>query len=293
MTGRGAASATGTGDLHDEGVVDNRRGESHGTGGAARNHADPLPLTGERTVPGIATENYWFRRHEAAYRHLVPHVAGATVLEVGSGEGYGTDLLAETARSVLGIDYDSAAVVHARSRYRLPRFVRGNLAALPVRSGSVDVVASLQVIEHVWDHAQFVRECLRVVRPGGRLFVTTPNRLTFSPGRETPLNPFHTKEFTAAEVTDLLAGCGLVVDAVLGLHAGPRLRELDARYGSFVDAQLAGDPSSWTADLLADVVDVGTDDFVVRPRDIDASLDLVVTAHRSSGPDPGAAEGDA
>jgi SAM-dependent methyltransferase len=243
--------------------------------------ADALPLTGERTVPGIPSENYWFRRHEAAYEHLLAQVAGATLLEVGSGEGYGTDLLAGTARHVLGVDYDSAAVTHARARYPVPSFVRANLAALPVRSGSVDVVATLQVIEHVWDHGQFVRECLRVLRPGGRLLVTTPNRLTFSPGRETPLNPFHTKEFTAAELTGLLVSNGLVVDAVLGLHAGARLGELDARYGSFVDAQLADDPQAWTPELLADVAGVTTADFPIHERDVDASLDLVVAAHRN------------
>jgi SAM-dependent methyltransferase len=241
---------------------------------------DDLPLTGERTVPGIPVENYWFRRHEVAYEYLAPLVAGAAVLEVGSGEGYGTDLLARSARTVLGIDYDATAVAHARSRYPAARFVRANLAALPVPPQSVDVVATLQVIEHVWDHAQFVRECVRVLRPGGRLFVTTPNRLTFSPGRDTPVNPFHTKEFTATELTGLLAASGLIVDSVLGLHAGGRLAELDARYGSFVDAQLAAPPGDWPDELLADVTSVSTADFSIHDRDVDASLDLVVAAHR-------------
>lgn len=243
--------------------------------------AGSLPLTGERTVPGIPVENYWFRRHEVAYEHLAPQVAGAVVLEVGSGEGYGTELLAGSARRILGIDYDASAVEHAAARYRSARFARANLAALPVRSGSVDAVATLQVIEHVWDHGQFVRECVRVLRPGGRLHVTTPNRLTFSPGLDAPVNPFHTKEFTATELTGLLAANGLVVDAVLGLHAGARLVELDTKYGSFVDAQLAATPDEWTAELRADVAAVGTADFTIHEHDVDASLDLVVTAHRS------------
>ena len=146
-------------------------------------YPDPveLQLTGERTVPGIPAENYWFRRHEAAYEFLAPLTAGSVLLEVGCGEGYGTDLLTRSAQRVLGIDYDATTIAHARNRYPAAQFVRANLAALPVASGAVDVVATLQVIEHVWDHGEFVDECRRVLRPGGRLMVTTPNRLTFSP----------------------------------------------------------------------------------------------------------------
>lgn len=237
-------------------------------------------LTGERTVPGIPAENYWFRRHEAAYDHLAPATGGAVVLEVGCGEGYGTAQFARTARRVLGIDYDAVTAAHARATYPAAHFVRANLAALPVPSASIDVLATLQVIEHVWNHAEFVRECVRVLRPGGRIAVTTPNRLTFSPGRDVPLNPFHTKEFTASELTALLASNGLLIDAVLGLHAGPRLRGLDARYGSFVDAQLASPPAQWSRELHRDVASVTTADFPIDDRDVDRSLDLIVLAHR-------------
>ncbi len=245
-------------------------------------YPDPveLQLTGERTVPGIPAENYWFRRHEAAYEFLAPLTAGSVLLEVGCGEGYGTDLLTRSAQRVLGIDYDATTIVHARDRYRAAHFVRANLAALPVASDAVDVVATLQVVEHVWDHGQFIDECRRVLRPGGRLMVTTPNRLTFSPGLDAPVNPFHTKEFTAAELTGLIAARGFTVDAVLGLHAGPRLAELDARYGSFVAAQLDVAPGQWSEELLTDVASVSTADFPIHERDVDASLDLLVLAHR-------------
>src|SRR3954462_8692806 len=103
---------------------------------AVRNGVDPasLPLTGERTVPGVPEENYWFCRHEAAYRFALPLVDGARVLEVGCGEGYGTDLLTRAAGQVVGVDYDATTVAHARRTYAQARFVRGNLAALPVRS---------------------------------------------------------------------------------------------------------------------------------------------------------------
>lgn len=245
---------------------------------------EPLPLTGERTVPGVPEENYWFRRHEAAYEFALRHVGGR-VLEIGCGEGYGTARLASVADTVVGIDYDALTVVHAARSYPGIRFVRANLAALPVADRAADAVATLQVIEHVWDHPQFLYECRRVLRPHGRLLVTTPNRLTFSPGLDAPLNPFHTLEFTADELAGLIRSCGFEVTQVYGLHAGPRLAEFDAAHGgSFVDAQLAGPPGSWSPRLWADVASVTTADFAVRAAaeaDVDAALDVVLLARPS------------
>ncbi len=247
-------------------------------------HTGSLPLTGERTVPGVPEENYWFRRHEVAYRFALAHVAGKRVLEVGCGEGYGTALLATQAADVVGIDYDARTVAHAAASYPRARFVRANLAALPVPSESVDVLATLQVIEHVWNHREFVGECLRVLRPGGLLFVTTPNRLTFSPGLDAPVNPFHTKEFTAIELADLLVKHGFEISAVYGLHAGARLAGLDGVHGGcFVDAQLAAPPDAWSDRLRADVASIAATDFAIvstDERDVDGSLDLVVLATR-------------
>src|ERR1700712_532412 len=102
-----------------------------------------LPLTGERTVPGIAEENSWFRRHEVAYLHLLPYCRDAGVLEAGCGEGYGADLVASVARGVIGLDYDPLTVAHLAARYPSFTTVRGNLVALPLASSSVDVVVNL------------------------------------------------------------------------------------------------------------------------------------------------------
>ncbi|WP_375479490.1 class I SAM-dependent methyltransferase [uncultured Jatrophihabitans sp.] len=252
-----------------------------------------LPLTGERTAPDVPAENYWFRRHQAAYAWAVQHARGRRVLEVGCGEGYGADTLAAVATRVVGVDYDALAVAHAARRYSRPRFVRANLAALPVRTGSVELVATLQVVEHVWHHGQFLRECRRVLAAGGLVLVTTPNRLTFSPGRETPLNPFHTVEFSAAELLDLLARCGLEASFVGGLHAGPRIAELDAAHGgSLVDAQLAAPPDEWPAALAAAVAAVRSEDFAVldaAAHDVDLALDLVMLAAPAGAPDRRAA----
>jgi SAM-dependent methyltransferase len=243
-----------------------------------------LPLTGERTVPGVPEENYWFRRHEVAYLELLPYCVDAVVLEAGCGEGYGADLLAKVAHRVVALDYDALTAVHVARSYPRVAAVRGNLAALPLRPSTVDIVANLQVIEHLWEQPRFLAECARVLRPGGRLLITTPNRITFSPGRDTPLNPFHTRELSAAELAELIEAAGLRLERMAGVHHGPRLHELDGRHGgSIIDAQvevvLAG--GDWPPELLTDVAAVSTVDFVVHDDDVDTSLDLLAVAARA------------
>jgi SAM-dependent methyltransferase len=176
----------------------------------------------------------------------------------------------------------------------------GNLAALPLPDASVEVVVNFQVIEHLWDQPQFVAECARVLRPGGLLLMSTPNRITFSPGRDTPINPFHTRELNAAELAELLTDGGFQIDGVYGVFHGPGLARMDERHGgSIIDAQIARAlaDAAWSDDLLADVAAVRCEDFDLldagplagslrscppaAERDIDDSLDLVAIAVRA------------
>jgi SAM-dependent methyltransferase len=250
-----------------------------------------LTLTGERTIPDLEIENYWFRRHQVVYQRLAARCAGADVLEAGCGEGYGADLIAGVAHRVVAVDYDEAAVAHVRSRYPRVDVMQANLAGLPLPDASVDVVVNFQVIEHLWDQPQFVAECARVLRPAGLLMVSTPNRITFSPGRDTPINPFHTRELNAHELTELLVDEGFSEVSILGLYHGSRLREMDARHGgSIIDAQIAHAVADtpWPLELVADVAAVTTDDFDLiesgsdasAEHHIDASLDLIAIAVR-------------
>ena len=247
-----------------------------------------LPLTGERTIPGLDVENYWFRRHEVVYQALAQRCAGLEVLEAGCGEGYGADLIAGVAQKVIALDYDEATVAHVRARYPRVDVRHANLTELPLADSSVDVVVNFQVIEHLWDQPRFVSECIRVLRPTGLLMISTPNRITFTPGRDTPINPFHTRELNADELTQLLVDAGFAVDGVYGVFHGPRLAEMDARHGgSIIDAQIARAVADapWPAELLADVAAVTASDFDIveagtGARHIDDSLDLVAIAVR-------------
>jgi SAM-dependent methyltransferase len=250
-----------------------------------------LTLTGERTIPDLDVENYWFRRHEVVYQRLAQRCAGLDVLEAGCGEGYGADLIAGVARRVTALDYDEATVAHVRARYRRVQVRHANLTDLPLADGSVDVVVNFQVIEHLWDQARFVSECARVLRPSGLLMVSTPNRITFSPGRDTPINPFHTRELNADELTQLLVDAGFASVSLSGVFHGPRLAEMDARHGgSIIDAQIARAVADapWPAELLADVAAVTSADFDIveaatddKAHHIDYSLDLIAIAVRA------------
>ncbi|MGH3434656.1 MAG: class I SAM-dependent methyltransferase [Thermocrispum sp.] len=249
--------------------------------------AAALHLTGERTVPGVPEENYWLRRHEAAYQALLPLCADATVLEAGCGEGYGAGLIAGVAARVIALDYDEPSTRHVARAYPGVDVLRANLAVLPLRDGSVDVVANFQVIEHLWDQDGFLAECHRVLRPGGMLLCTTPNRLTFTPDSPTPLNPYHTRELAPTELRGLLESAGFTVERLDGLHHGDGVRALDETYGgSVIDAQLdvvmghLPGTAPWPEKLLADVDAITAADFALHAEDLDASLDLIAVAVR-------------
>ena len=227
------------------------------------------PITGERTVPDVWHENYWFRRHEAVYVAIATEVADAVVLEAGCGEGYGARLLADRARRVVAVDYDADAIGHVARTYPGLPVVRGNLVALPFAADSYDVVVSLQTIEHLWDQDAFLAECRRMLRPAGRLILSTPNRLTFPPG-----NPFHSTELSPAQLRALVARHGRLA-SLHGVRHGPAMLDWERRHGSIVDAQLAATPDRWPTALAERVAAVGVDDLVIAADEVESSLDLV------------------
>ncbi len=216
--------------------------ETMGTGGAMDRNVDtsdlpadhypPLILTGERTLPGVREENYWFQRHLVAYRYLLPLAEGKRALDLGSGEGYGTDLLASRATEAVGVDLAPEAIYHARRTYRRPnlRFHYGDIYSLPFEDRSFDLVCSLQVIEHLHEPERFMREAARVLTPGGVCAISTPNRLIISPGSDKPVNPFHIVEYDAREFLSFMRGFFAEVRLVGIFHARKlRLHDLIAR----------------------------------------------------------------
>jgi SAM-dependent methyltransferase len=177
----------------------------------------PLELTGERTLPDVPEENYWYRRHLAVYEWIGGQVAGLRVADLACGEGYGSDVLAQTAADVVGIDANPEAHEHARLRYVRPnlRFERDLVENV---TGPLDAITFLQTIEHIEE----VEKLLAAIAAAAPLaFISTPNRLTLAPeGAEKSDNPWHLREYTIEEYRALLEPAFGEVE-ILGLfHAG-------------------------------------------------------------------------
>jgi 2-polyprenyl-3-methyl-5-hydroxy-6-metoxy-1,4-benzoquinol methylase len=234
----------------------------------------PLPLTGERTLPDVPAENYWFRRHLAVYEWIAARCAGRRVVDMACGEGYGSDLLAAAgAASVVGVDANPEAHEHARLRYRRPnlRFERDLVESF---AEPCDAVVFLQTIEHVEDPGAILAHFRSMLAPGGVAYVSTPNVLTLAPpGAEKSDNPWHLREYRAEEFRELCAGRFGRVE-LLGLFHARKLRahELAIRLG--------WDRAHKALRLTGPFYDrftpaISARDFALREGDLDKALDFV------------------
>ena len=165
-----------------------------------------MPFTGERftaDAPLLNTQIY----HEHLHRYLFAAqcVRGLAVLDIACGEGYGSALLAAGAASVVGVDVSAETVTHAKRKYRKPnlRFLTGECRSIPLKAQSVDVVVSFETIEHLEEHEVFMRDIRRVLKPGGLLIISSPDREKYE-GRGVEKNPFHKKELSHPEFADLM-----------------------------------------------------------------------------------------
>ncbi len=163
--------------------------------------ATTMEFTGERMVPeGAPRRTFW--EHVERYRFALKYVGNLDVLDIACGEGYGSAALKSAgAKSVIGVDIAPDAVAHARRKYGIDARV-GSANAIPIPDRSIDLVVSFETIEHIVSPSEFVQECWRVLRPGGRAIISTPNRVVYSKGEY--VNPFHFSEMTFAEFTAVL-----------------------------------------------------------------------------------------
>lgn len=165
-----------------------------------------LELTGERYLPWIedATIGY---EHLHRYRFAREFVNGKTVLDLACGEGYGSYLLSEDARAVVGVDIDDLCIQHASRKYAREnlKFLLGSMTEIPVPGRHVfDVVVCFEAIEHTDEQERLMAEVKRVLKDEGVFVVSTPNKAIYS-DQEGARNPFHVKELYFDELKALLS----------------------------------------------------------------------------------------
>jgi len=162
-----------------------------------------LAWTGER----LTTETTGQVEIEHLHRYFMARALcrGLDVLDVASGEGYGSALLAQVARSVVGVEIEEETVAHAKAAYGAPglTFLQGDARRIPCSDHSFDAVVSFETLEHFYEHDEFMAEVRRVLRPGGLFIISSPERDVYSPAGGTP-NPYHAHELTHAEFSALL-----------------------------------------------------------------------------------------
>ncbi len=236
----------------------------------------PLALTGERTLPDVPEENYWYRRHLVVYEWIARQVGGVRVIDMACGEGYGSDVLARSAVSVVGVDANPEAHEHARLRYPRAnlRFAR---ELVDTFSEEADAVVFLQTIEHLEDPGAVLEHFRSLIPQGGSVFVSTPNVLTLAPkGAPRSDNPWHIHEYRREEFERLCREHFGTVELYGLFHARKlRVHELALRLGwdrVHPPLRLTKPFYDWFTPAIA------CSDFALRPAhaaDLEEALDFI------------------
>ncbi len=161
-------------------------------------------FTGERFIPSVTGEIAWEHLHR--YACALEICAGKEVLDIASGEGYGSYMISQVAKRVVGVDISSEAIQSAKLRYQSSNlsFVEGGCENIPLPDASVDVIVSFETIEHINDHKIFLKEALRVLRPEGTLLISSPEREIYNEQRNQIKNDFHKSEMSLDEFSNFL-----------------------------------------------------------------------------------------
>lgn len=166
-----------------------------------------MEFTGERYIPDLSGliklehfNRYFFVIHQI-------NLADKIVLDLASGEGYGSDLLANYSKQVIGVDISTDVIEHSKSKYSKENlmFLVGNVTQIPLEDHSIDITVSFETIEHHDRHEEMIREIKRVLKPDGILVISSPDKHYYSDLRNFK-NEFHVKELYYQEFKDLITG---------------------------------------------------------------------------------------
>lgn len=167
--------------------------------------------TSERLIINDQRQNeadyYVYLMHIASYEYAKGYSTNKTVLDYGCGTGYGTNILAKDAISVTGVDISDETINYAQSNFssKNTNFLKIENEKLPFEDNSFDLVTSFQVIEHVFHLKNYLHEIKRVLKPGGLLLITTPDKETRLFSIQNPWNYFHITEFSSYSLNKILS----------------------------------------------------------------------------------------
>ncbi len=244
--------------------------------------------------------NVTYQRCQFAYEYAVPFIKGKKVLDIGCGLAYGTSLMAEHASEITGFDYDESTINENKNRYKEINnlnFIHGAVPPLPLADKSYDVITAFQFIEHIHPRKEFIKESLRVLKPGGVLLITTPNNK-----KSLARNPFHVHEYTFDEIQNELKSIGGRFE-LAGLNGNKKVNDYYEANGKFVRAILKWDvfglhkhlpskvlaaPYNFITNMMRSrlksevkqTTDISTRDFLLQTQNLDETWDIYARVYK-------------
>jgi len=247
-----------------------------------------------------ATNNVTIQRCEYAYEYSYPYIKDKKAVDIGCGQGFGTVLMAKVAADITGVDYDNVTIEANKKTYEhVPNmyFKCIQVPPLSLPDNTYDVVTAFQFIEHIHKRKEFLKEALRILKPGGTLLVTTPN-IKKSLAR----NPFHVHEYTFAEMDSELKDLNATY-TLMGLKGNDKVTSYYAANEKFVRSILKWDvlglhkvipagmlvkPYNFITKVMRrnlkeklDITsEISTKDFHLDANDLDSAWDIYVIAQK-------------
>jgi ubiquinone/menaquinone biosynthesis C-methylase UbiE len=244
--------------------------------------------------------NVTYQRCQFAYEFAQTYISGKKVLDIGCGNAYGTALMAASAKEIIGLDYDQDTIDQNRQAYtdiKNISFERASIPPVPFADNSFEVITAFQFIEHIVPRKEFLKECMRVLVPGGVLLVTTPNVK-----KSLARNPFHVHEYTFKEMADEMNSLSATFE-LQGLNGNDSVNKYYEENGKFVRMILKWDvfklhqglpaglltvPYNWITNLMrnklkknvAQTTGITTKDFSLQKNDLDSCWDIYLLARK-------------
>lgn len=259
---------------------------------------EPIKELSQERTSDIPENNVIHQRSMFAYEYVIPLIHDKEVLDLGCGLAYGTSIMAKSAKTLVGVDYDAEVIKHNTQKYAsIPQlsFKASSLPPIPFPDNTFDFVTAFQFIEHLHERRRLIEEIARVLKPGGTMLITTPNIL-----KSNARNPFHVHEYTFPEMQQEV-GSVFKQFTLKGLKGNDKVNRYMAENGKWVRKILQFDvfklhqkiPASWLAGPYnfitrlmrkqlasqnSDALQITTADYSLSENQLEESYDIYVFA---------------